>query len=198
MDVREALLAATSRSLCLPPSCEFAPLSIEEATAHTTSPEASSPFAAHTTLNLPCDAMCQAARGSKAHAPGRAHALHRFTVRPERCGCLNEQLLRWALCRETTLDAAHKTNVGGFQSGDTLFDVEAAGEPALRELHALASTAMDMLGPQMYPIESRRPALGKLHPACACAEDHRSLRPAVLSTTAVLDTTAVPLVAGGI
>jgi hypothetical protein len=146
-----ALWAERSSALSLPPSSSFAPLLADAADVvlgNTTT------FVDHRAVELACDYGCQAQRLER---PGLCDTIHCFTVHRATAEPLNERLRVASLEQEElakTIDegkrgaCAFNTNFGGFQSQGILFDAQ-SGErehaqlQSFREVHALASAAMD-------------------------------------------------------
>lgn len=151
MEGRE-LLAPLSRRLALPKTTQFAPLNFERikhtvAIAH----KNKGVFGSHTTCWLPCDTTC-AVCGDATEAPH--DILHRFLLLPLVADPLNADLTRWALRMEeaakmcTEQSGVQKSNWGGYQSNDDLFDggVEHGDDGnCLAALHAVTSRAIDEL-----------------------------------------------------
>ena len=188
-NLRIALLATGSHSLSLPHWASFAPLigagfvDTEGAT-----------FVSHTTYMLPCDHSCSAARGPGRSKQGLADTIHRFELAESFAAPLNKSIRSASLEMEVAADAAVgdgggqlKSNWGGYQSSTTIFEgCEDEGEhqrlSGCRQLHALASLAMEVLGEleggsaglSHYPDQATRPLAGELHSAYAWLNVNRS------------------------
>jgi hypothetical protein len=186
--LRDVLRATLSRLLGLPDSATFEPLL--PAATHI-AVNASNVFDTHASYRVPCDYQCQAAQGRGRSMYGRVDIVHCLTLQPTVANPLIEALRSWALTKEELAKASvndpgpssdagvSKTNWGGFQSYPDLFErhedatVHQALEPC-RQLHVIASHAMDELGPEQYLDDLVRPNVGELHPAYAWVNVNRS------------------------
>ena len=166
--LRQALLAPTSRALCLPSTADFTMLSLRHGMIRQPVPSSTDLFDAHALVAIPCDQMCPQARELNKRLPslGRCHSLHRFVVRQDIAAEINQQLVEWVLQREAGGTEVAKTNVGGWQSHPTCFD-NGANAPCLHRLHVIASAAMDEL-------QGARNDDAPLHPCDAWANVNRA------------------------
>ena len=167
-DVENALRAAFSPTLNLPDSATFAALRTagvrkEPAAAASGSRAFQQTFDEHLTYELPCDHGCAASlHPDKATSAdqGLVDTLHCFTLCSRIAQPLNMRLRDASLAKEAAAygirDEASKdsgvlnSNWGGYQSQGTIFDdcadpAEHESLRACRELHAIASVAMDAL-----------------------------------------------------
>lgn len=189
-DLLTALRAVGSRDLGLPSSATFAPLEeYAEGAATSLEVEDCNTFSSHVRFELPCDKGCKQAIWSKI---GRGDWIHCFTVSDALAVPLNERLRVASLQSEMAADLADpgddaagvlKTNWGGFQSKTSIFD-PVQHDPALherfscyRDLHAIASAALDELGmgQDEHPAECPHAKKdGELHSAYAWININRS------------------------
>ena len=144
------LIAPQSTLLSVPASCTFEPLhppTLERP------PRNSDLFSRHQLLTVPCDHQCAAAE--KQASSGMCDTVHRFTLQSVIAARINPQLIEWALHKEVRAKATsvqeddggvQRSNWGGFQSHDDIFeDPENAYTLCIRELHVVASAALDEL-----------------------------------------------------
>ena len=136
--VHRTLLALGHGRLSLPAAATFTQLRLAGADVPVTA-RASSHLKAHLVLSVPRPsgrAEMASPLGSSSHVP-----LHRLTLHDHEAAPLNAELARFASGLAQSQPGVGKTNLGGWQSADELF--EGSPSACCAKLQAIASAALD-------------------------------------------------------